>query len=154
QAAMAVLGERFILFRSAMPNRTEMARRALAGSGRERQMRRELAAAMHGFLAARGSALPAVDGAVLDRIASVADFVTRARSGVQRDGYKRELEYAPEPEAPTRFAKVLLSLAVGIACAYDAPTVTDRELRLVLRVALDSLPVIRRRAIEALVAGE
>jgi hypothetical protein len=87
------------------------------------------------------------------QLATAADFVTRARSGVVRDGYRRELEYAPEPEAPTRFAKVLLSLASGIAVARDSDTIGDDELRLVLRVALDCLPVIRRQVIAALVTG-
>ena len=64
-----------------------------------------------------------------------------------------ELEYAPEPEAPTRFAKVLLALGSGIALAYDRKRVSSQELRLILRVALDCLPVIRRRVITALVDG-
>jgi len=153
QGAMSILGERFVLFRPSMPDRKELAKAALRSRGHERQMRRELAAAMRGFLSARGSALPTVEATVVDRIATVADFVTRARSGVQRDGYRRELEYAPEPEAPTRFAKVLLALASGIALAYDSPAVTDRELSLVLRVALDCLPLIRHRVIAALVQG-
>src|SRR5262249_31287968 len=124
---------------------------ALKCRQREEEMRHDLGRAMRGFLAGRGSTPPAIEPEVLDRIATVADFVTRARSGVQRDGWKRELEYAPEPEAPTRFAKVLASLASGIALAYDSPTVASRELRLILRVALDCLPLIRRRVIEALV---
>jgi hypothetical protein len=153
QAAMSVLGERFVLLRPVMPDRKQLAIAALKSRGREREMRQDLATAMHGFLAARGSTVPDASAAVLDRVATVADFITRARSGVQRDGYKRELEYAPEPEAPTRFAKVLLSLGSGIALAYDSPEVTDRELRLVLRVALDCLPLIRHRVIAALVDG-
>ncbi len=151
QAAMSILGERFVLFRPIMPDRKQLAMAALKSRGREREMREDLARAMHGFLAARGSAMPEVSAAVLDRVATVADFVTRARSGVQRDGFRRELEYAPEPEAPTRFAKVLLSLASGIALAYDSPEITGRELGLVLRVALDCLPLIRHRVIAALV---
>lgn len=153
QGAMSVLGERFVLFRPATPDRKALARAALRGRGHERQMRAELSAAMRGFLAARGAELPVAGPEVLERIAVAADFITRARSGVQRDGYKRELEYAPEPEAPTRFAKVLLALGSGIALAYDRPEVTEHELGLILRVALDCLPVIRRRVIAALVAG-
>jgi hypothetical protein len=151
QAAMSLLGERFVLFRLKLPPRIQLAMRALSCSGREREMREELARAMRGFLAGRGSTAPVPHADVLGRIAAVADFVTRARSGVQRDGWKRELEYAPEPEAPTRFAKVLAALALGIAMAHDSPAVTGREQRLVLRVALDCLPLIRRRVIAALV---
>jgi hypothetical protein len=151
QGAMAVLGERFALFRTILPDRTKLARRALESHGHEVQMREELGTVMRSFLAARGCLLPSVTESVLDRLATVADFITRARSGVQRDGYKRELEYAPEPEAPTRFAKVLLALTSGIAVAYDHPAITTRDLSLGLRVALDCLPLVRHRVIAALV---
>jgi len=150
QGAMSILGERFVLFRSRLPDRTKLARQALRGSGLEAVMREELAQAMRGFLGTRGAERPTVDDDVLDRLATVADFVTRARSGVQRDRWRRDLDYAPEPEAPTRFAKVLLALASGLAVAHDSPTVTRHELRLVLRVAIDCLPLLRHRVIAAL----
>jgi hypothetical protein len=150
QGVMSILGERFVLFRTVLPDRKKLARQALQSSTHEREMREELARAMRGFLAGRDVRAPRADDVTLDRIAAVADFVTRARSGVQRDRSKRELEYAPEPEAPTRFAKVLLALAGGVALAYDSPTIGARELRLVLRVAVDCLPLIRHRVIAAL----
>src|SRR5207247_9452377 len=80
QGAMSVLGERFVLFRPARPDRKALARAALRGRGHERQMRAELATAMRGFLAARGAALPVAGADILERIAVVADFITRARS--------------------------------------------------------------------------
>jgi len=136
-----------------MPDREKLALAALENAQQEPQMRAELTAAMHGFLAAREIKAPSSSMAIKRKLATAADFVTRARSGVVRDGYRRELEYAPEPEAPTRFAKVLLSLASGIAVARDSDAIGDDELRLVLRVALDCLPVIRRQVIAALVIG-
>lgn len=148
--ALSVLGERFVMLRTAMPDRKKLARRALDSSGNEDAIRRELADAMRGFLAARGTDPPLVSDSVLDTLATVADFVTRARSGVIRNGYRRELEYAPEPEAPTRFAKVLRGLACGIALAHDRNEVTLADLGYVLRVALDSLPDVRRRVITVL----
>ena len=151
QAAMAVLGERFILFRLKTPDRKKVARRALDGAGSEREMRDALRGAMHGFLASRAGIAPTVDTETLDQLAAAADFVTRARSGVLRDGYRRELNYAPEAEVPTRFAKVLLSLARGIALAADHDHVGAYELRLVMRVALDCLPLVRHRVVSALV---
>jgi hypothetical protein len=153
QGAMSILGERFVLFRSRVPDRLRLALKALQGAGSERKMRQALRAAMAAFFAGRGSTPPVVPDGVLHQLARVADFITRARSGVQRDGFRRELEYAPEPEAPTRFAKVLLSLARGIALAFDSPEVTPREVNLVLRVALDCLPLVRHRVIAALVKG-
>jgi hypothetical protein len=150
---MSVLGERFVLIRTTMPDRERLAMAALENAQQEPQMRADLAAAMHGFLASRNIKPPSVPMGIKKKLATAADFVTRARSGVVRDGYRRELEYAPEPEAPTRFAKVLLSLASGIAVARDSDVLGDDELRLVLRVALDCLPVIRRQVIAALVTG-
>jgi hypothetical protein len=150
QGAMSILGERFVLFRSRLPDRTKLARQALRSSGLEATMRQELAQGMRAFLAARAAGRPTVDDDVLDRLATVADFVTRARSGVQRDRWRRDLDYAPEPEAPTRFAKVLLALASGLAVAHDSPSVTPHELRLVLRVAVDCLPLLHHRVIAAL----
>ena len=52
-AALSVLGERFVLLRPAMPDREEMAAKALECAGQEATMRRELATVVHGFLAAR-----------------------------------------------------------------------------------------------------
>src|SRR5262249_8021552 len=108
--------------------------------------------ALQAFLAQRATTRPAAADAVLDALAVVADFTTRARSGVLRDR-AGQLLYAPEPEAPTRFAKVMLALASGIALAYDDTEVTPRALQWVLRVALDCLPAVRRRVIAALVQG-
>jgi hypothetical protein len=153
QQAMSVLGERFVLFRPRLPDRRRLARFAVEHAGQEEAMRRALVAAMHGFLAARPTAAPAVPEPILDRLATAADFVTRARSAVIRDGHRRELQYAPEPEAPTRLVKVLRALAQGIALAHDSGTVERRDLALVLRVALDCLPVVRRRVIASLVKG-
>jgi hypothetical protein len=149
QQAMALLGERFVLFRPQMADRAALARYAVERSGQEVQMRAELQSAMHGFLRARGSQAPAVGDAMLSALASLGDFVTRARSPVERDA-NRNLSYAPEPEAPTRFTKVLKSLSQGIALAYDAAEVTEREMRLVVRVAFDSLPPVRRAVLMAL----
>jgi hypothetical protein len=150
QQAMSVLGERFVMFRPIMPDREEMARRALEQSGHEPEMRQALQESMHGFLSARTMAVPTVTADQITTLARAADFITRARSAVLRD-FRSRLEYAPEPEAPTRFSKVLLSLARGIAMAYDKTELGDQDLAMALRVALDCLPAIRHKVITALV---
>jgi hypothetical protein len=141
------------MFRPRTANREELARQALEIAEHTGEMREDLSHAMQNFLASRSDQVPTVSGAIRDRLARVADFVTRARSGVIRDGRQRDIDYAPEPEAPTRFAKVLHSLASGISVAYDSDEVGEREMSLILRVSLDCLPVIRRRVIAALAAG-
>ena len=143
--AMAILGPRFLLFRTKSPDREEAADRAMRNNGREVEMRAELAGATAAFLASlEGRPLPEVPDDARWWLAKVAAFVTRARSPVLRDGYKRELDYAPEPELPMRFAKQLHNLAQGIALVSGRPAVTPKDLRRVGRVALDCLPAIRR----------
>jgi hypothetical protein len=127
QSAMALLGERFVLFRPQMADRQTLSRWTLDGAGRESSMRRELQQAMHRFLKSKGSRPPGVPGWVVGTLAAIGDLVTRARSPVVRDG-NRKLEFAPEPEAPTRFPKVLRTLAQGIALAFDSAEVTAREV--------------------------
>ena len=153
-AALAVLGERFLLFRLASVDRPALAKKAMANAGKEGEMRARLAGAMHAFLAGRSMEKPAVGIEAIDHLVRLADFVTRARSGVFRDGFKRELEYVPEPEVPTRFAKQMLALGSGLAVVNGNDHVGPDELRVVHRVGLDCIPSIRRKILKALAEGE
>jgi hypothetical protein len=74
----------------------------------------------------------------------MADFVARCRSGVVRDGYRRELEYAPEPEMPARLAKQLFELLRGVALVCGHTQATQDDYNRIARVALDSIPAARR----------
>jgi hypothetical protein len=152
--ALAVLGERFLLFRLVGPNRAALARKAMANAGQEEQMRATLSGAMHTFLAGCSTDKPAIGGEVTEPLVQLADFVTRARSGVFRDGIKRELEYVPEPEAPTRFVKQMVALASGLAVVHGRDAIGDDELRIVHRVGMDCIPTIRRRVLAALANGD
>ena len=74
----------------------------------------------------------------------------RCRSAVERDGYSREIELIPEPEAPTRLIIVLAQLLDGLdAIGADR----DEAWRVVTRCALDSIPAIRRAVINLLAAN-
>jgi hypothetical protein len=148
--AMATLGERFLLDRPRQPDRRSVARHVLDRRNTA-TMRTELRDVVQGFLMARREPTPPlVDDATRESLAEVADFVTRARSGVYRDGYTRKFLYAPDPEAPARLALVLRALARGIAVVLDEESVTDEHLALVLRAGLDTLPVMRRRVLAQL----
>jgi hypothetical protein len=83
----------------------------------------------------------------IDRLVVLSDFVTLARSPVERDGYTREIELVPDPEAPARFAGMLASILEGLrAIGLD----DDLAWPLVVKVALDSMPAQRRQLIELL----
>jgi hypothetical protein len=144
-AVIAVLGERFLYFRAPAANRKEMSVQSLHVKD-SAAMRDELQRAVYVYMRDLDtSAVPEMPQAVEDRIVNVADIVTWARSAVHRDRFTRDIEVAPEPEGPSRFAKQLASL-------WRALTVMGHEdpLKFVCRVALDSMPPARSAALTKL----
>jgi len=127
-----------------------VAAKALKNAEHESRMRGELAAAIHGFMATLPTVPPAVPEHIRARLAEFADFVTRCRSGVVRDGYRRELEYAPEPEMPARLVKQLFELLRGVALVLVHEEATDEDLNRIMRVGLDCVPAVRRVVLRAI----
>jgi len=152
-AVMAVMGERFLLYRAPETDPSQQARRALANTGREAEMRRELAAAVSGLFA--GLELPsepaAIDDDETERLVALASLAARARSAVERDSYRREIELIPDPEAPARIAQALRRLYGGmLAVGVDRAA----AWRLVLKVGLDCMPKLRRSVFDFLADRE
>jgi len=63
-----------------------------------------------------------------------------ARSAVERD-YRVNIEFAHDPEMPTRFAKQLVQLLRGAVAIGMTPA---EGMRLTLRCARDTIPPLRR----------
>lgn len=151
-AVMGSMGERFILYRLPPIDGDRQADVALDHVGEEATMRAELAAAVAKVLAGVDPTAPRHgvsddDKARLNRLANLA---TRCRSAVERDGYTREIELIPEPEAPARFARVLLHLRQGLAqIGVDEAT----AWQVLTKAALDSMPAIRRQALDVIADG-
>jgi hypothetical protein len=102
-------------------------------------MRAELAAAAGGVLAGVDVTRAELAPQDMTRLLAAADLVTLARTAVERD-YRGDVVEAHQPEAPTRFAKMLGQLLRG-ALALGADH--DRALTVALRVAGDSVPPLR-----------
>ena len=113
-AVMGAMGERFVLFRLPEVDASEQARRALAHAGREKEMRQEIGATVAALFDVPLPVPPPLDANESERLVSLATLVVRCRSAVERDGYSREVELIPEPEAPTRLAVVLERLLAGM----------------------------------------
>jgi len=149
------LGERFVLFRMDQPDRRRISLAALRGRGHEEAMRQELKEVVARFLASLDYQNPPTLPPIFEeRLAALADFVSRARSGVVRDPYSREMVLAPDPEGPARLVKQLAGLAVAHAFIRGSASVEDSDYTFVYCVGLDSLPQIRLRAIEALESAD
>jgi hypothetical protein len=153
-AVMGLLGPRFLQFRVRPADRTEAALQAITNAGRETDMRPELATTAASFLASVGTQPPTIDEETMRWVATIADLVTRARSPVIRDGYKFELEYAPEPEVPARLARQLFALLQGLILVRGGTEVTDEDRQRIARVAWDCLPALRAVVLRALVTPQ
>jgi DeoR-like helix-turn-helix domain len=150
---MAILGQRFVLLRLRQPARTRVGRRALDNI-RKPGAADLLAGAIGAFIQQLPTDSPDASEAVQDRLVQIADIVTRARSAVERGGYKHELDYAPEPEMPGRFARQLASLVRGLALLDRRTEINDDDLRIVARVGLDCIPPVRLLALRELAGHE
>jgi hypothetical protein len=97
---------------------------------------------------------PQSPDAIDRRIAALAEVVVRARTHVPRDGYRKEITYVPEPEAPTRLAQQLFQLAKGSALLDCQAVVTEQDYAMVCRVGMDCIPSARRRILEYFLTGD
>lgn len=152
QSIFQVLGERFIQYRPEQPDTIALAKKAMANSGGEKIMREEIQNAFADFLAGieipQESALISED--LKDRIAYLASFCVKARSGVIRDGYSsRDIELIPDTELPTRLAKQLITLISAFSLMGN--TTPEEDYELIYKIGLDTLPQKRKRALETLI---
>lgn len=152
QSIFQVLGERFVQYRPEQPDTIALAKKAMANSGGEKAMREEIQNAFANFIAS--IEIPqepiSISEDLKDRIAYLASFCVRARSGIIRDGYSsREIELIPDTELPTRLAKQLITLIAAFSLIGNAMPEEDYEL--IYKIGLDTLPQKRRRALETLI---
>jgi hypothetical protein len=136
-AVIGAMGERFVLFRLPPADAEQQGHRALAHAGQEAKMRAELGTAVATLFDGKATELPERTERDADRLVRLAALVARCRSAVERDGYTREVELIPEPEAPTRLVVVLDRLLAGLlSLGVDQ----DAARRVVGHSALDSIP--------------
>jgi hypothetical protein len=147
------LGSRFAFYRIEVDERAKQARRALKHRRRGSDMREELREAVAELLGGLDLAVSddALSEADEQRLVALSDFVTVARSPVERESYaSREIELVPDAEAPARFAIVLASLLEGLRL-LGVPD--EHAWRLVVKVGFDSMPAQRRRVLRQLATG-
>jgi hypothetical protein len=138
----AAMGERFLLARMSDIKPEAQAQRALDHVGKESIMRHELRATMEGLFAGFEPTEFLLNDAASARLSALATLVARCRSHVERDGYRREIDLIPPSELPARLVLSLARLFHGMQMV-GAP---EYECwRLVIKVALDSIPDVRRR---------
>jgi hypothetical protein len=149
-AVMGSLGERFVFYRIDAGADEERAKLALAHSGREAEMRAELADVIAGLFAGIQDRAPDPLSKEQEKwLIEISKLAVRCRSHVERDPIRREITLVPGAEAPTRLVMVLGKLCQALAMIG----VSDEGTKaIVSRVALDSMPKVRRQVLRTLAA--
>jgi hypothetical protein len=84
----------------------------------------------------------------------LAAFVVRARSGVIRESYRKELVYIPPPEASARIAKQLATLCFGLAIIDGRKKVNINDYLLAVKTGFDSVLTQRMQVINFLCGSD
>ena len=146
------LGERFVIIRWHRPGGVEAAELAIRQDAEE--LKTALRSTVHELLARSRTCLPHLAAKQIERVAALAELGVRGRTHLPRDGYNKQIIYNPEPEAATRLAQQLAQLARGSAYLAGREIITEQDLALVFRVALDCIPASRRTILVALIEGQ
>jgi hypothetical protein len=140
------LGNRFMLSRLA-PGKGQLRWAFRHVGSKTTAMRHELAESVNLLFAAPRRDPPELSEDEIVRFERVTELVVRLRGAVERDRYRRELDAVYGAEGPARFGLSLERLLAGL----DALGVERRiAFDVVISVALDSTPPLRRRIYEFL----
>lgn len=86
----------------------------------------------------------------IDRLIALGTFTSKARSSVPRDSYNKEIMNVASFESPTRLTGALGQLLLGMeAIGLDE----DDRWRVLSQVCVDSMPLLRKRVLEAVFGG-
>lgn len=153
------LGERFMQVRWPRGNGIEQAKKAIQQVEHENFIREQLKELTRAFIFPdERPPQPLPMPADYEGIGAVhlAELVARLRVHVPRErDHRREIVDAPpEAESPTRIIKAMGQLARARATAFNKPSVDLRDFAVSRRVALDSIPPLRKAILDAVTAGE
>lgn len=147
----AGLGERFLKFfigdSLVHLSEKDIIRRAMKNVNRETNMREEMAEAVRDYVSLileemrkPGYKPPSLPEEMENRIIGCAQFVARLRASVPRDKFNSEMILSkPSAEVGSRLGKQLTRVALGIAIVNRSKQVTDHSLRILKKVALDTV---------------
>jgi hypothetical protein len=146
-SVIGAMGDRFLFSRLA-PVESGQFTRALKHSGSAtRQMRDELAQAVVRLFAGRRAEPRPIIEDEIERIDEAISLVVRLRGAVERDRYSHDIQAIYGAEGTARIGLCLERLLAGLdTLGVDRATALD----VVVAVALDSTPPLRRRAYDFL----
>jgi hypothetical protein len=148
----ADMGERYLMYEFRQPDRKEVGHRAadnLEDASANLEMTHAFAEFINGLTIP--AAMPKIDQTTKDQIVDLAEFVTRARTPVERKKFSRDdrIEMKFTPEMPPRFVKQVLGLAMGLM-VVNGGEILEEDRRMLCKIALDSIHPMRRQCLQAL----
>jgi len=157
QAQYAALGERMIYYYMEQPDRFNVTQFALKGISEFKKGREEMAKAMHEYIDGIKIPLELIEFPEdqFNNLVKLSEMATRARSSVSRQKYHRDnpIEMVHAHEMPIRLAKQLLNLGQAMATMNEGMLEFD-DFRILYKVALDSIPLMRKKVMEAMTTYE
>lgn len=148
------LGQRFLVVRVSTPDRARerIIDTAYDEADKATEMSKALEDTSREFLDDFTQPTVALPKRIGGTVKLCADAIARARSGVVRDRFSREVEYSvgDSMESPGRIVKQMKMLALGLF-AIDTPE--EDVIRILRRIAADSVPTNRLRALQAISKG-
>lgn len=163
---LSAMGDRFILYSIIPPERLAVARRALDNAGNMVENRAHLQECFKSYieyvLANVDPEKPELDPEMKEELLRVADFATNVRSAVLTDFKTGAVDFVPSKEGPARVTAQLYNLAAAFIIMKKARPdwenmTEERQKKLekvykdiLYKVAMDSIPVKRRMALQAL----
>ncbi len=146
---MVPMGSRFMFYRFDLVNGYAQANAALASASLMPEAREAIQYAVAELFS--GIKVPdklkEIKGDNRKRLISLANFAIQCRTSVQRDPYKHEILGVSDPEAPGRFVTAIQQVFQGMLLVG----VKEEEAwRVTCRIAMDSMPALRLRVIQAL----
>lgn len=151
------MGERFLQVRWARGDGISQAEQAVRQVEHERDIAQELRRLTEAFIFPDRSTprpLPMFTDYRGIGALHLAEYVARMRVHVprERDGRREIMGRAPDAEAPTRIIKAMGQLARAHATAFQKDAVELSDFKVSRRIALDSVPVMRKCVMDVLLA--
>lgn len=163
---MSAMGDRFIMYSIEQPDRREVSRRVLANTtdmGEKRQHIQDCFTSYITYILEHVDATaPQLSEKTREELLDVADFATAARSAVMTNFKTGAVDFVPTKEMPMRVTSQLYNIAAAFLVMNkarpdykmrkkeDDDNLSSDYTEILYKVAMDSIPVKRRKALQAL----
>ena len=146
----SILGERYLLYRADFKDTWAMTTKAMAISERQDQMKEDLQSAVASYFDELNIYKnPDIPDFIYDKINALGHFVANARTEPYRD-YRKELDYLPPPEIPSRLAQQLITMYRALCIIENR----EENMSTLTKLGLSSIPGDRYKIIKYIWDGQ